>query len=131
MCKSTDKVNGVCHEGVCWVVEVELMYSWCWKYVEEIIFLNATGAVLFSQWNSPWYPLHMKLDRPYSKWEYCGKREISGYLFSCSPGYSVITIQNIPWMHLVTCIRIFGKDNVCYWERHHTDKAAKKENFFQ
>ena len=33
-------------------------------------------------------------------------------------------------MHMVIFIRIVEKDNVCYWERHHTDKAVKKENFF-
>jgi hypothetical protein len=34
-------------------------------------------------------------------------------------------------MYFVTFIRIVKKDNVCYWEKHHTDKAVKKENFFQ
>jgi len=49
MCRSTDKVNGACHEGVCWVVEVELMCTYCWHYVEEIILFYTTGAVLFCQ----------------------------------------------------------------------------------
>jgi len=121
----------VCVMKVCVREEVELIFSWCWHYVEEIIWFYATGAVLFCQWNSPWYPMYVKLDWPNSKCGYCGKRKICGYLFSCSPGYSVITIQNVPWMHFVTCIRIVAKNNVYYWERHRTDKAVKKDNFFQ
>ena len=49
LCRSTDIVNGACHEGVCWVVEVELMCTYCWHYVEEIILFYTTGAVLFCQ----------------------------------------------------------------------------------
>ena len=42
------------------------------------------------------------------------KREISGKLFSVSPGCSVFTLQIVPGMHLVTFIRIVEKDKVCY-----------------
>jgi len=34
--------------------------------------------------------------------------------FPVSPGYSMITLQNVPGMHLIKFIRIVEKDNVCY-----------------
>jgi len=42
-------------------------------------------------------------------------REKSLYTyFPFSPGYSLITLQNVPGMHFVTFIRIVEKDKVCY-----------------
>jgi len=48
MCKSTDKVTGVCHEGLLGsggIINVLLL----WALLEEIILFYATGAVLFCQ----------------------------------------------------------------------------------
>ena len=42
-----------------------------------------------------------------------GEKSLETY-FPVSPGYSMVTLQIVPGMHLVTFIRIVEKDNVCY-----------------
>jgi hypothetical protein len=42
-----------------------------------------------------------------------GEKSLETY-FPVSPGYSMITLQIVPGMHLDTFIRIAEKDNVCY-----------------
>jgi len=41
-------------------------------------------------------------------------RENTENYFTVSPGCSVVLIQTVQGMHLVTFIRIIEKDNVCY-----------------
>ena len=42
-----------------------------------------------------------------------GEKTLETY-FPLSPGYSMVTVQIVPGMHLVIFIRILEKDNVCY-----------------
>jgi len=92
MSESTDKVIGVCHEGLCESggrINVLLVLTFCGGIYFDSC--NTCCTVLLVK--QPLKTMYEKLDRLYNK---CGYREISGYLFSCSPGYSVITIQNVP-----------------------------------
>jgi len=115
MFKSTDTVIGVVHES--------LLGSGC--IINMLLLLTLYGRNYFVSCNRCCTVLSVKQPLIPNVWEavqtlqqmwILWKREKSlekYFLFLWS--YSMVTIQIVPSMHLVTFIRFVEKDNVCFW----------------